>query len=219
MIPEQRDFLLRCRFSFGLKSFCFQRPGFRPPLETRRNRKFRTASPSVGLPVLRPEKITFRLLLFCLIMYLRSRFSLLILVLAGACHPAETTPAQGGAGKARQQAANARPAYQQVAEARLGKEVRYTLNKAGTLVLGQRVQQGTRPAHLNTVHLVVIRLKDNAILYEDHIANGRVEWFNDTQLRIDTYPGMVQGDANQQQTWYLYDLETKQKSLSPPEKL
>jgi hypothetical protein len=169
--------------------------------------------------VLRPEKITFRLLLFRLIMYLPSRFSLLFLVLAGACHPAETTPAQGGVGQARQQDANARPAYQQVAEERLGKEVRYTFNKAGTLVLAQQVQQGTRPAHLNTVRLVVIRLKDNTILYADQIANGRVEWFNDTQLRIDTYPGMVQGDANQQQHWYLFDPETKQKSLPPAEKL
>ncbi len=152
-------------------------------------------------------------------MYLRSRFSLLFLVLAGACHPAETTPAHGTAGKAGQQdAAGARPAYQQVAEERLGKEVRYTLNKAGTLVLGQQMQQRNAPALLHTLALVVIRLKDNAILYEDQIANSQVEWFNDTQLRIYTYPGMIQGDANQQ-TWYLLDPVTKQKSYSAPEKL
>jgi hypothetical protein len=153
-------------------------------------------------------------------MDLRSRLSLLFLVLAGVCHTAQTTHAQDGAGKARQQRdAEARPAYQQVAEARLGKGVRYTLNQAGTMVLGLQVEPGTRPAHLNTNRLVVIRLKDNSLLYEDQIANARVTWCNDTQLQVFPYPGTVQRNGGHRPASYLIDLQTRQKVFLPAEKL
>jgi hypothetical protein len=151
------------------------------------------------------------------IMKVLGRFCWLFLLLAGACKAAGTGPP---AGAVRQQDTGQRqPDYQKVAEQRLGKGLSYSFNQAGTLVLGQQVEQDITPAQLSSVRLVVIRVKDNAILYEDRLANARVEWFNDTQLRIYLYPGAVRDTPGRKPSFYLFDLQTKEKSIPPSEKL
>ena len=104
--------------------------------------------------------------------------------------------------------------YQRVAEERLGSGIAYTLNDDETMVLGKKTAHPLIPAMNNEVRFLVIDVKTDAILFEDRVVNGTVEWFGHTQLKVTAIPGIVQNVPDQRENYYLYDLVTKQK-LSP----
>ncbi|MBC7921486.1 MAG: hypothetical protein H7Z75_10425 [Ferruginibacter sp.] len=105
--------------------------------------------------------------------------------------------------------------YQRVAEERLGSGVEYTLNDDKTMVLCKKTEHPLVPAMNNEVRFLVVDVKTNALLFEDRLVNGEVGWFGNTQLKISTIPGTIQGVPNERENYYLYDLVTRQK-LAPP---
>jgi hypothetical protein len=153
-------------------------------------------------------------------MDLLARISLFLFVLAAACRPAalNTRPLQTS--RAQQNPSDPPLSdYQQLALDRLGNGSSYELNAARTMVLCQQVQPAIPPARHQTVRFLVILLKDNSILYEDQLVNARVEWHQNTQLKIYTYAGTVPVVPGRQQPYYFIDVVTKQKVLAPAGKI
>jgi hypothetical protein len=153
-------------------------------------------------------------------MNLPAWISLFLFVLAGACRPVapNTRPLE----TARAQHHPADPpvtAYQQLALDRLGSGSSCELNATQTMVLCQQAQPAIPPARHQTTRFLVISLKDNRILYEDQLVNARVEWHQNTQLKIYTYAGTVPVVPGRQQAYYFIDVVTKQKVLAPAGKI
>ena len=137
--------------------------------------------------------------------------TLLLLIATGGCTSSKTraqaSPTGGADAPTGQTPAN----YRRVAEERLGSGIEYTLNDDKTKVLGKKTAHPLAPAFNNEVRFLVIDVKTDAILFEDRVVNGAVEWFGNTQLKISTIPGIVQGVPDERENYYLYDLVTKQK--------
>ena len=139
--------------------------------------------------------------------------SLVLLLLSGACKPADTSVSNADTSM------TSTSDYRKLAESLLGSKVKYALNEAKTLVLCATSEAVVAPAHTNSLRFLVIALKDNRIVYQDQMANAEVTWYNNTQLKIYTYPGTVQVKPNQSKNYYLYDIETKQKLRPGAQKL
>jgi hypothetical protein len=148
-------------------------------------------------------------------MYFPHRFAFLIVLLAGACKAVGVPPDALKPEPPTQGGGLTIPAYQQAAVARLGPGTTCTLNAAGTMALCLQLPPAGGRIQGPAVNCLVLLVKNNAILFEDRLANAQVEWFNNTQLRIYPYPGIVPGIPDARPRYYLFDLETKQK-LSPP---
>lgn len=142
-----------------------------------------------------------------------NHLSILILLISGACKP------PGNSYNKTNNPVAISSDYRQLAESRLGSKVQYLFNEAHTLVLCFSNEPGNAPALTNSLRFLIIKLSDNTILYQDQIANAQVGWYNNTQLQIKTFPGTIQNKPNQQNNYYIYDLETKQKLPSGANKL
>jgi hypothetical protein len=153
-------------------------------------------------------------------MHLLTRVSLFLFVFAGACRPTALNSRPIKTDRTQENPSGKPSAdYHRVAQDRLGDGASYDLNQSRTMVLCQKEQPAAAPAMLNTVRFLVILLKDNSILYEDQLVNVRVEWFNNTQLKIFNYAGTVQVIPGRQQPYYFIDVVTKQKVLVPDGKI
>lgn len=141
---------------------------------------------------------------------------LFVLSVMTACKSTVSSKATTGSNMANESSSNSytQSNYRQIAESKLGKGADYAMNNAQTMVLCKKSEEVTAPAMINSIHFLVISLENNTVLYEDKVANAQINWFTDTQLKINTFPGTVQNTPDKKNTYYIYDLETKQK-ISP----
>lgn len=140
---------------------------------------------------------------------------LFVLIVIGACKPSAVTAQKSSMTDPDSTQANDNPlTYKQVAEERLGKECTCLPNSDHTMILCKKIEDTNAAAMANAVRFLVIHSKTKVIMYEERLVNAEVEWFNVTQLKITTIPGIVQSLPSRQENYYLYDLVNKQK-LAP----
>lgn len=59
-----------------------------------------------------------------------------------------------------------------------------------------------------TLHFIVLKAKENSVVYEKHITDGKVQWYDDTKLKISGYQERVDGPEDKGNT-FLYDVKEK----------
>ena len=153
-------------------------------------------------------------------MNLPAWISLILFVLAGACRPVAPSTRPLETARAQHHPSDLSVSgYQQLALDRLGSGSSGELKASQTMVLCRQIQPAIPPARHQTARLLVISLKDNRIQYKDQLVNARVEWHQNTQLKIHTYAGTVAVVPGRPQSCYSNDVTTRQKVLTPAGKI
>jgi hypothetical protein len=153
-------------------------------------------------------------------MNLPAWISLFLFVLAGACRPVAPNTRPLETSRAHHHPYDPPvTGYQHLALDRLGSGSSCELNATPTMVLCQQIQQAIPPARHQTTRFQVISLIDNRTPDEDQLANARVEWHQITRLKIHSYGGTVAVVPGRPQSYYIIDVTTKQKVLTPAGKI
>ncbi len=128
----------------------------------------------------------------------------------GACRSSEINSSQSHTNQNSLET-HSKSNFRQLAVKILGEELEYVFNDSQTIVLCKKTEAATRAPMVNSIRFMLISLADNAIVYEDRIINGSVEWYTSTQLKITTLPEIIQRPYSEQAHYYIYDVETEQK--------
>lgn len=100
--------------------------------------------------------------------------------------------------------------YKKLAAEKYASQVSYEFSPNEHYVLCINSRDPSRPALTPPLNFFIYDLRSDEIVYEASLANGTVEWLNDTQIVVKTLPGIVPKESvEQKQTLpygFIYDL-------------
>jgi len=101
--------------------------------------------------------------------------------------------------------------YQQIASEKLGEKVDFKLNSNKSYVLCQKIKTALELNPNQPIAFFVYDIKKNEIIYEDNIANAKISWYNNTQLKIVMQKGYIVSPEDTGKSIYFFDLKSKKK--------
>ncbi|PXX98002.1 hypothetical protein DF185_16860 [Marinifilum breve] len=113
---------------------------------------------------------------------------------------------------------NQQSTYQQVAKEKYGEEVEFKFNLDKKYVICEKMNSKLQPNPNQLKEFFVYDITKGAIIYEDKIANAKVEWHNEKQLLITKQRGYITNPEDTGKWAYVFDLITKKKITDIREK-
>lgn len=106
------------------------------------------------------------------------------------------------------------PAYEKIAEGKYNNHYRTSFNSDSTYLFvcaSPNKSNNMPPAPLK---FFVYDYKNEKVIFEDNLTNGKVKWINNQQIQVSTSPEIISGkeEENKKMYGYIYDV-TKQKKL------
>lgn len=104
------------------------------------------------------------------------------------------------------------PKYELIAKEKFSGDLLYIPNSNNTYMLCISNNKPTNENPFPNFSFFIYDLKNETIIYEDTYENGNVNWKNNEQIMIHTFPGQVRND-NDQPVVYIYDLKKRKKYI------
>ncbi|GAB7087974.1 hypothetical protein [Marinifilum fragile] len=101
--------------------------------------------------------------------------------------------------------------YQQVAKDKFGEEVEFKFNSNKNYVICEKVNSKSQPNPNQIKEFFVYDIINGVTIYEDKVANAKIEWYNETQLLITKQRGYITNEEDTGRWTYIFDLITKKK--------
>jgi|GEM_PF-5341829 len=102
--------------------------------------------------------------------------------------------------------------YEQLAIEKFKGDLLYIPNANNTYMLCISNNKPTKENPLPSFSYFIYDLKTDEIIYEDSHENGMVNWKNNEQIMVHTFPGQVRSD-NDRPVVYIYDIKKKKKFI------
>jgi hypothetical protein len=102
--------------------------------------------------------------------------------------------------------------YELMAEEKYKGYVDYIPNTDSSFIICINQDKPNAENPFPTLNFCVFSITKDTIIYEESLANGKVYWKNDYQIKVDFSPGQVQNDKEPYQ-YYIYDLIKKKKYI------
>ncbi|WP_282125322.1 hypothetical protein [Marinifilum flexuosum] len=113
---------------------------------------------------------------------------------------------------------NQQAAYLQLAKEKFGEEVEFKFNSDKNYVICEKVNSKLQPNPNQLKEFFVYDIISGTIIYEDKIANAKIEWHNEKQLLITKQRGYITNPEDTGKWAYVFDLITKKKITDIREK-
>lgn len=104
------------------------------------------------------------------------------------------------------QAAVESTAYLQIAQDKLGENLKYAKSENGRYVLCQTVQS-SNPDN-QSFKFLVYDMQDEKIVMEKSVSRGYVQWLSNTEVEIFSTPGTMRNDQSRDDFTMVYDVIT-----------
>ncbi len=104
--------------------------------------------------------------------------------------------------------------YQHIAHKKYGEHVEFIPNANWTYMLCQKEKSDHQPIPNQVLEFFVYDIKNQEIIYENKMANVKVDWYNNTQLMITNQRGYITGPTDTGKWTYIFDLMIRKK-VSP----
>jgi hypothetical protein len=105
------------------------------------------------------------------------------------------------------------PSYKKIAEEKFNKDYRVTFNSDSTYLIVHYLPPNVTKESDSPLKFFVYDSKNKKVMFQDNLANGKVEWLNKHQLRVTTVPEIVKGkdEENKEMFGYIYDVISMSK--------
>ena len=113
--------------------------------------------------------------------------------------------------KLNQQELFLKSTYQQIASEKFGENVDCRLNSNKSYALCQKMMTAPELNPNQPIAFFVYDINKNKIIYEDKIANAKISWHNNAQLKIVMQKGYIVNPADTGKTIYIFDLQLMKK--------
>ncbi|MRT92926.1 hypothetical protein [Ancylomarina sp. 16SWW S1-10-2] len=101
--------------------------------------------------------------------------------------------------------------YQQIASEKFGEKVDCKLNSNKSYALCQKMMTAPELNPNQPIAFFVYDIKKNEIIYEDKMANAKISWHTNTQLKIVMQKGYIVSPEDKGKSIYFFDLQSKKK--------
>ncbi|MCB9058934.1 MAG: hypothetical protein H6627_10235 [Calditrichae bacterium] len=90
---------------------------------------------------------------------------------------------------------------------------KYILNKNtnGSHTLCIKHEPDTKTQPFTPLSFFIFDNTENKVVFEDNLPNGDVEWLNDFQIKVTTFPGIVQPGKENPRS-YIFDINSGKKN-------
>jgi hypothetical protein len=102
--------------------------------------------------------------------------------------------------------------YEMIAKEKFSGDLLYIPNSNNTYMLCISHNKPTNENPFPSFSFFIYDLKTEEIIYEDSHENGNVNWKNNEQIMIHTFPGQIRNE-NDQPIVYIYDIKKKKKYI------
>jgi len=107
------------------------------------------------------------------------------------------------------------PSYIEIAKDKYHEDYKVLFNTDSTYLVVFSFVKNDAEQLYSALRFFVYDDKNEKIIFEDNLPNGKVEWINYNQIQVSTIPGIVRGDDNKNNpSVYIYDIKQKRKIKS-----
>jgi len=126
-----------------------------------------------------------------------------ILLIAACCSSSETS----------QKLMNNIPAYKEIAEGKYNNQYNTVFNTDSTYLFVCASQKNVDKVLPPPLRFFVYDNKNEKVIFEDNLTNGKIKWINNRQIQVSTMPEIVSGkeENNKKMFGYIYDVINKRK--------
>jgi len=108
--------------------------------------------------------------------------------------------------------------YKNIAESKLGKSSIINVNPDSTYFAAYTSGKSSGDELNKPLKFFIYDTKEEKIIFEDNLSNGKIEWINENQIKVSTIPGIVSGKEEKNKKLFGYIFDVKQKRKIYPDK-
>ena len=117
-----------------------------------------------------------------------------------------------------QESPNEKKTYQEIALEKFGEKIDCKLNSNRSYVLCKKMLPVPVLNPNQLIEFFVYDIQQDKIIYENKIANAKINWHNNTQLLISKQKGYITSPTDTGKRTYIFDLQSNKKISPRPAK-
>ena len=108
---------------------------------------------------------------------------------------------------------NQKASYKKTAEEKYSDNINYMFSPDSAFVVCYKTEEKTTDNPTPQLKFFIYDLNNDKIVFEDNSRSDKIEWINNTQLRVLKRPGIITVDPkkNSKLLGYIYDLKNNKK--------